>query len=157
MILKKKRLLEQILFIKNKERRIVVLSFFYFFSLLCAYFILRPIRDEMGIINGVSNMQWLFTGTFLTMLTIVPLFGYLTKRFSISEVLFYSYTFFTLHILLFYIFFNQFGVSRLSAIFFFIWLSVFNLFIVSLFWSFMVHIFSGSASKKAFWDNCLWR
>ncbi len=150
MILRKKDLLERILLVKKDEERLVILSFFYFFSLLCAYFILRPIRDEMGIFNGAVNMQWLFTGTFLTMLVIVPLFGYLTKRFSISKVLFYSYSFFTLHIFIFYFLFSQFGVTKLSAIFFFIWLSVFNLFIVSLFWSFMVHIFSGDTSRRLF-------
>ena len=62
-------------------------AFVYFFALLCSYYILRPLRDEMGIAGGVENLQWLFTGTFLAMLGTVPLFGWLTSRFPRSTFL----------------------------------------------------------------------
>ncbi|MEX0362204.1 MAG: hypothetical protein AB3N10_14600, partial [Allomuricauda sp.] len=120
---------------KVQEKQLVALSAFYFFCLLCGYFILRPIRDEMGILNGVVNMQWLFTGTFVAMLMVVPVFGWVVSRFSISKVLMYSYGFCIVNILVFYFLFNVFGPSRILAATFFIWLSVFNLFVVSLFWS----------------------
>ncbi|SHG26698.1 NTP/NDP exchange transporter [Flagellimonas flava] len=126
------------------------LSTLYFFCLLCGYFILRPLRDEMGIQNGAINMQWLFTGTFVAMLCIIPLFGYLISRYSTAKVLVYSYTFFLVNILAFYLGFKFYGPSKGIAITFFIWLSVFNLFVVSLFWSFMSDIFNSASSKRFF-------
>jgi AAA family ATP:ADP antiporter len=54
--------------IKLEERIAVFWSFLYFFSLLCSYYIIRPIRDEMGVQGGVENLQWLFTATFVAML-----------------------------------------------------------------------------------------
>jgi len=144
------RLLEKHSQIKSAEIKIVFWSFIYFFMLLASYFILRPLRDEMGIINGVSNMQWLFTGTFLTMLAIVPVFGYITSRFKIGSVLRFSYVFFILNILIFYYALKKEVFIMALPLIFFIWLSVFNLFAVSLFWSFMVDIFSSDQSKRLF-------
>lgn len=136
--------------LKTNEAKMVIYSCAYFFCLLCSYFILRPLRDEMGIVNGAVNMQWLFTGTFVAMLCIVPLFGLLVSKNSLKKVLVYAYSFFIANILLFYILFESFGVSRALAIAFFIWLSVFNLFVVSLFWSFMADVFSSKSSKQFF-------
>ena len=56
-------------------------SFSYFFALLCSYYIVRPVRDEMGIRGGVENLQWLFNGTLLAMTAAVPLFGWVSSRF----------------------------------------------------------------------------
>ncbi len=61
-------------------------SFSYFFALLCAYYIVRPMRDTMGIAGGVKNLQWLFTGTFLAMLVAVHLFGWVTSRYPPQKV-----------------------------------------------------------------------
>ncbi|TMU56716.1 NTP/NDP exchange transporter [Flagellimonas algicola] len=133
-----------------QEKRLVALCAFYFFCLLCGYFILRPLRDEMGILNGAINMQWLFTGTFVAMLMVVPVFGWAVSRFSISKLLLYSYGFCIVNIIVFYFLFTLFGSSRGMAAAFFIWLSVFNLFVVSLFWSFMADVFDGASSKRFF-------
>ena len=62
---------------REDEIRALAWSFAYFFFLLCSYYILRPLRDEMGVFGGVRNLQWLFTATFLAMLVAVPLFGWL--------------------------------------------------------------------------------
>ncbi len=136
--------------IKPAEKKLVGFSFIYFFCLLAGYFILRPIRDEMGIVNGASNMQWLFTGTFGTMLLIVPIFGHLTKKYDTRTVLMVSNSFFLLNILLFFVFFKINSTSGILATFYFIWLSVFNLFVVSLFWSFMSDIYSREQAKRLF-------
>jgi len=133
-----------------KELKLVFWSFLYFFVLLASYFILRPIRDEMGITNGASNMQWLFSGTFIGMLVIIPIFGYITSRFKIGFVLLFSYVFFIINILLFYHFFRQGLYYTILPIIFFIWLSIFNLFAISLFWSFMVDIFTVDQTKRFF-------
>ena len=143
-------ILERMLLLKQAERKSVLLSFLLFFSLLCSYFILRPIRDEMGIRNGAENMQWLFTGTFLVMLLIVPVFAQLNRRYSPFRLLLFCYAFFLVNILFFYSLFRlEIGIQVLPIVFF-IWISVFNLFVVSLFWSFMADVFSSRHSKRLF-------
>ena len=67
--------------VRGEEVRAVLLSFAYFFCLLCGYYILRPLREEMGIAGGVRNLPWLFTGTFAVMLVAVPAFGAAVSRF----------------------------------------------------------------------------
>ena len=125
-------------------------AFLYFFTLLSSYFILRPIRDEMGILNGASNMQWLFTGTFIAMLAVVPIFGYLSSKFRIGNLLLFLYPFFSANIVLFYCSFKLNWAEGVTPTVFFIWLSVFNLFAISLFWSFLVDIFTADQSKRLF-------
>ena len=68
-------------------------SFLYFFTLLCGYYIIRPMRDAMGIAGGVDKLQWLFTGTFLVMLAAVPLFGWVASRFPRRQLVPYVYYF----------------------------------------------------------------
>ncbi len=125
-------------------------SFGYFFCLLCGYYILRPLREEMGIAGGVKNLPWVFTGTFLAMLAAVPLFGALTAHFPRRKFLPAVYLFFIANILLFYALF-QLGLERAwLARAFFIWVSVFNLFVVSVFWSFMVDLYAEAQARRLF-------
>ena len=125
-------------------------SFAYFFSLLSSYYMLRPIRDEMGISAGLENMHWLFTGTFIAMLLVVPVFGWLTSRYKRQQFLPYIYLFFIANILLFYVLFeSEPAVAHIAPVFF-IWLSVFNLFVVSVFWSFMTDLFANEQAKRVF-------
>jgi AAA family ATP:ADP antiporter len=125
-------------------------AFSYFFALLCSYYILRPIRDEMGIAGGVENLQWLFSGTFLAMLAMVPLFGWLTSRYQRSTFLPLVYVFFITSLLLFYVLFRSELATEWVARAFFIWVSVFNLFVVSVFWSFMTDIFTNHQAQRLF-------
>jgi AAA family ATP:ADP antiporter len=142
--------LQQLVDVETGEARAMLWAFSYFFSLLCSYYILRPVRDEMGISGGVENLQWLFTGTFLAMLAMVPLFGWLTSRYKRSTFLPSVYVFFITCLLLFYALFS----SDVSAVWvaraFFIWVSVFNLFVVSVFWSFMADIFTNRQAQRLF-------
>ena len=132
------------------ELTVLIWSFVYFFTLLCGYYILRPMRDEMGIAGGVDNLQWLFTGTFLAMLAVVPFFGWVTKRYPVRQFLPYVYYFFITNILLFYVLFKSDITHAYVARLFFIWVSVFNLFIVSVFWSLMADIFSNKQARRLF-------
>jgi AAA family ATP:ADP antiporter len=132
------------------EWRPLLWSFSYFFALLCGYYIIRPMRDEMGIAGGVEHLQWMFSGTFLVMLAVVPFFGWLTRRFAPRRFLPYVYYFFIVNLLLFYALFRSDIDHVYVARAFFIWVSVFNLFIVSVFWSFMVDIFSDAQAKRLF-------
>lgn len=125
-------------------------SFSYFFALLCSYYIIRPMRDEMGIAGGVANLQWMFTGTFVVMLAAVPVFGWVTRRFAVRQFLPIVYIFFISHLLIFYVLFQYTDSGAYVARAFFIWASVFNLFIVSVFWSLMTDIFNNNQAKRLF-------
>ncbi|MGW8227635.1 MAG: MFS transporter, partial [Gammaproteobacteria bacterium] len=125
-------------------------SFSYFFALLCSYYIIRPLRDEMGVAGGVENLQWLFTGTFLIMLAAVPVFGWLTARFRRSQFLPVIYLFFIFNLVGFYLLFQTDIAHVTIARTFFIWTSVFNLFVVSVFWSFMTDLYSDAQAKRLF-------
>ena len=71
-------------------------AFTYFFLLLASYYILHPLRDEMGIAGGIDKLPWVFTGTFVAMLVAVPLFGWITARLPLV------YVFFIFNLLLFF-------------------------------------------------------
>ena len=133
-----------------RERRAVLCAFVYFFSLLCSYYLLRPVRDEMGISAGVENLPWLFTGTFIVMLALVPLFGWAGGRFDRGRLIPVVYGFFGALLLLFYLAFGFREVYAATAALFFVWVSVFNLFVVSVFWSFMADIFDSEQAKRLF-------
>jgi len=142
--------IRRLLNLHSGEAATVAWSFFYFFSLLCSYYIIRPVRDEMGITGGVDQLQWVFTGTFLVMLAAVPLFGAVSARLSRRKLLPAVYLFFILNLLIFFVLFAADPVPAWAARSFFIWVSMFNLFIVSVFWSFMADIFTNAQGKRLF-------
>jgi AAA family ATP:ADP antiporter len=146
----KQHLLAKLANIRLEERAAVLWSFCYFFSLLCSYYIIRPIRDEMGVQGGVENLQWLFTATFIAMLAIVPLFGWITARYPRKRFLPIVYYFFAVNLILFYLAFNLDYDKVYVARIFFVWVSVFNLFVVSVFWSLMVDVYNNEQSKRLF-------
>ncbi|MCE9600426.1 MAG: MFS transporter [Spirochaetia bacterium] len=133
----------------SEDRRRAALAAFIFFLLLCSYYILRPVRDEMGVQSGNAKLPWLFTATFVSTLIAVPLLG-LIARLVPQQILVPSvFGFFVLNIAAFYIGFLN-GASGLSAGIFFVWLSLFNLLAVSLFWSKMGDVFSESNAKRMY-------
>ena len=132
------------------EIRAFIWSFLYFFSLLCGYYIIRPMRDALGITGGVENLHWLFTGTFIVMLAAVPLFGWISSNYPRRQFVPYVYYFFIANLLLFY-FLLQLDIDQVYiARAFFIWASVFNLFVISVFWSFMADIYSDEQARRLF-------
>ena len=142
--------LRQLVAVESGEMQALFWSFIYFFALLCSYYIIRPMRDEMGIAGGVDKLQWLFTGTFLVMLAAMPLFGWVARRFPVRQFLPYVYYFFIADLMLFFVLFKSDVTHAYVARAFFIWASVFNLFIVSVFWSFMTDIFNNDQAKRLF-------
>ena len=124
----------------------------YFFFILAAYFVIRPIRDEMGVAGGVRNLPWLFLGTLVGMLLIHPLFTTLVSRLPRRLFIPLSYGFFAVNLVFFWLLFrflpNTDGiwVGRI----FFVWTSVFNLFVVSIFWSLMADLFRPAQAKRLF-------
>ena len=132
------------------EARQVAWSFLYFFSLLCGYYILRPVRDEMAIRAGVDQLQWLFTATFVATLICVPLFGLLVSRLPRRVFLPLVYTVVCVSLLAFFAGFHNTPDNIWLARCFYVWVSVFNLFIVSVFWSFMVDIYPPDQATRLF-------
>lgn len=144
----------RVLGIEPDELIAVAWSFIYFFCILSAYYMLRSVRDAMAIVSGVQNIPWLFTGTFVLMLLATPVFGWVTSKYPRRVFLPWIYYFFVANILIFYAVFTYAQNNDLSEIWigraFFIWLSVFNLFVVSVFWSFMADIYSRKQSRRLF-------
>jgi AAA family ATP:ADP antiporter len=125
-------------------------SFAYFFTLLAGYYVLRPVRDEMGVQAGSARLPWLFTATFLTMLALVPLYGWLCARLPRTRLLPAVYGFFAANLVLFWAALEA-GVSlKQLAPVFFVWVSVFNLFVVSVFWSFMADLFDAAQAARLY-------
>ena len=133
-----------------QERAAALWSFAYFFTLLAGYYVLRPLRDQMGIAGGVRNLPWLFTATFVTLIIAQPLYGALVAKLSRARFIPIVYHFFVANIALFW-FFLTLGVAPvIVARVFFVWVSVFNLFAVAVFWSFMADLFTAEQSKRLF-------
>lgn len=142
--------LQSVLRARPGEERAVGLAFSYFFMLMCAYYLLRPLRDAMAISAGLENLPWLYTGTFLAMLTLTPLFGALVSRVRKQLLLPITYGFFASNLLVFYLLFKLNPEAFWVASSFFIWLSAFNYFVVSVFWSFMADVFRDEEAKRLF-------
>lgn len=142
--------IERLVDLREGELPALRLAFAYFFFLLCGYYILRPVRDTMGIAGGVEHLQWLFTATFVTMLCVVPVFGWLVRRYPRRRFVPVAYRFFALNLLIFFAVFQIPEIEVHAARVFFVWLSVFNLFVVSVFWSFMADIFTEAQGKRLF-------
>jgi AAA family ATP:ADP antiporter len=104
----------------------------------------------MGIRGGVDNLPWLFTGTFLAMVAAVPLFGWVSSRFPRRKLLPMIYLFFAANLLLFYALLESGIAPARTAQAFFIWVSVFNLFVVSVFWSFMADLFRNEQARRLY-------
>jgi len=144
------RWLERVVALRPGEGRALAWSFAYFFCLLAGYYVLRPLRDEMGIAGGVRNLQWLFTATFVAMLAAVPVFGAVVARLPRRRFVPLVYHFFVVNIAIFWLLLT-FDVGKVHvARVFFVWISVFNLFAVSVFWSFMVDLFASEQGKRLF-------
>jgi len=136
--------------VRPGELGTLIWSFLYFFFLLTGYYILRPLRDAMGIAGGEKALPWLFTATFVTMLAMVPLYGAVVARASRRRIIPYVYRFFALNLVLFFAL-VELGVSRVAVgKVFFVWTSVYNLFVVSVFWSFMADVFTNEQGKRLF-------
>jgi len=144
------RSLQKLVPVQGREWIALAWSFLYFFSLLCSYYILRPVRDEMGIQGGVEKLHVSFSIVFVVMLILVPLYGALVARFSRARLLPFVYGFFILNLLLFYLLFDHLPHNANVARGFFVWVSVFNLFVVSVFWSFMSDIFMNRDARRLF-------
>lgn len=129
-------------------------SFIYFFCILSSYYMLRPVRETMSAENGALNVPYLFSTTFVVMLLVVPIFGWVSSRYSRKQFLPWVYLFFAANLLFFWAGFAYAIENELDYVWlgraFFVWLSVFNLFVVSVFWSFMADIYTREQGRRLF-------
>ncbi len=150
----KPNLLKFLFGLERHEYAAVGWSYLYFFCVLSSYYVLRPIRDEMAVYSGSDTIPWLFTATFFVTLITAPTFGWVASRYPRRKFLPWVYLFFTSNILIFWVVFstaidegqNYIWLART----FFVWVSVFNLFVVSVFWSFMADIYTREQGRRLF-------
>jgi AAA family ATP:ADP antiporter len=143
-------LIERLVHVRPAEVASLLASFTMFFALLSAYYIVRPVRDEMGVTVGRDAIQYLFFVVFAVMLAVVPLFGWIASRFARRIVLPAIYIFFALNLAGFWVLLKSAGAGPLTAGAFFVWASVFNLIVVSLFWSLMSELWSNEEAKRLY-------
>jgi AAA family ATP:ADP antiporter len=130
------------------ERKAVMLAFACNFVLLGSYYILRPVRDAMATVFGVEHLQDLFTGTLILTLVCAPIFAWCTDTFKLSRVLPGVFWFLIADLLIFYFCFHATPDSRRLAAAFYWWFSVVNLFMISVFWSLVVDVFTANQATR---------
>jgi AAA family ATP:ADP antiporter len=128
------------------------LSTLAFFFVMAAYYIIRPVRDQLSGAVGSQSLPLFYLVVFVVMLLLTPVFGMLVARFPRRQLLGWSYSFFILCLFAFVPAFlaqDRLGARSLGVVFY-VWVSIFNLFVVSLFWSFMADIFESADARKVF-------
>lgn len=154
----------RVLNFKRGELRLALLAALFYFCVLSGYFLLRPVREDMGVSRGMGDLYWLFAVTCVCSLTIVLLFGSTVSKWDRRKFIPVGYGFVVVCLLGFaglLIANAQAGggligteaettLARVVGYTFYVWLSVVNLFINSLFWAFMVDIFSLEQAKRMF-------
>ena len=138
--------------IRPGEGRALAWSWAYISAILASYYMLRPIRDQMGIAGGLENLPWLFLATLVGMLALNVPFAWLVKHLPRARFVPLTYRFFAANILGFAAAISL--AEGESAVWvgrvFFVWLSIFNLFVVSIFWATIVDVFSTQQGKRLF-------
>jgi len=146
------RLLRRVIDVRPEEVHVLLWCWVYIFSIFLSYYVMRPIRDQMGIAGGVNNLQWLFTGTLIGMLLVNLPFAWLVKNLPRSRFIPITYRFFAANVVMFAVALH-FATSAQAVWIgriFFIWVSVYNLFVVSVFWQMTVDLFSSEQGKRLF-------
>src|SRR5436190_7333966 len=138
------------LHVEPGEARGLAAAFFCALAMFASYGVLRPIRDTMGITSGVSTLPALFWGTFFVMLAVQPAYGALLARFERKRLLPWLYAFFALNLLGFLAWFHASADHTFIARVYFVWVSVYNLFVVSVFWSLMADVFRREQAARLF-------
>jgi ATP:ADP antiporter, AAA family len=143
-------LLRRLVVLQPGEAPALLASFATLFFMFASYTILRPVRDALGITSGLEKIPYLFWGVFIVMLVLQPLYGWLTSRFPRAVFLPWVYGFFIANLLGFYLWFRLEADHTWIARTYFVWVSVFNLFVVAAFWSLMADLFTREQAGRVF-------
>jgi len=146
------RAIQRVVDVREEEATALAWSCAYFFFALSSYYIIRPVRDAMGTAGGTRNLQWLFLGTMTAMLLVHPPFGALVAKLPRRKFVAYANRFFVLNLAIFYVLLRILPETRLVWVgrAFFIWAAVYNLFVISVFWSVMADSWSTPQGKRLF-------
>jgi AAA family ATP:ADP antiporter len=146
-----KRLFSKIVDVKPNEVRALWLGFILFFVVLAGYYVIRPIRDNIGA-TQFENLWWMFTVVLVAMIVANALFSMIVARMSRRKFIPIAYRFFILNLVIFFVLmqFMPPGKQRWVDGCFFVWVSVFNLFATAVFWGFMTDIFTNEQGKRLF-------
>lgn len=136
--------------VEPHERPAVAAGFGLFFMLFAGYYVLRPVRETLGIAAGVEHLQWLFSATFVMTLLALPAFGWVAARVPRARILPVVYAFFAFNLFAFATALAAAPESVWLARAFYVWLSVFNLIVVSLAWSVLVDCFDREQATRVF-------
>lgn len=144
--------LQKLVLLRPGEGRALLWAAAYFFFLLMALYLLRPVREAFGIARGADKLPWLMTGTMVVMLLVNPLYAALVSRMQRRRFIplvshFFAANLLVLAALFFWL--PEHGGTTLGYVFY-IWLSIFNLFVVSVFWSLMADVFTEDQGKRLF-------
>jgi AAA family ATP:ADP antiporter len=144
------RMLALVVDVKREERRALFWSFTYFFLILSAYYVLRPLRDNAGITGGTRALPWLFTATFFVMLAAAPLYGWLVARLPRKTLIPLVYHFFAANLLIFWLLLTYGVAQQIVLQTFFVWITVFSIFAVPVFWSYLADLWRSDQGKRLY-------
>ena len=144
------RWLQRVARVEADEVRPVAVAFLLFFCVLCGYFMLRPVRETIGTVLGESEVEKLFAMTFFASVAVIPLYGLACSRLPRAVVLASVYAIFGGSLLVLAALMNADPDNVHAARFFYVWISVFNLFVVSVFWTLMVDRSTSQQAKRLF-------
>ena len=138
--------------VRPNEVRALLLACLFNFVILGSYYVIRPIRDDIAAAGGVENLSWMFTGTLVTMLIANTAFSAIVARMPRRRFLPIAYRFFSANLIVFYLLMGTLTPAQNIWVgrAFYVWVSVFNLFVVTLFWAFMTDVFNSEQAKRLF-------
>jgi AAA family ATP:ADP antiporter len=142
--------LQRVARVEADEVRPVALAFLLFFCVLCGYFMLRPVRETIGTVLGETEVENLFAMTFFASVAVIPLYGLACSKLPRAVVLASVYALFGASLLVLAALMNADPANLAAARFFYVWISVFNLFVVSVFWTLMVDRSTSDQAKRLF-------
>ena len=142
--------LRRLVVLEPGEAPALLASFATLFCTFASYTMLRPVRDALGITAGLEKIPYLFWAVFVVMLLLQPVYGWLTSRFPRSVFLPWVYGFFAANLLLFWLWSRLGADHTWIARTYFVWVSVFNLFVVAAFWSLMADVYTREQAGRLF-------
>ncbi|MBZ0271907.1 MFS transporter [bacterium] len=145
-----RRIVSRFVEVRPGEGRALAWAFLYFFTLLTGYYVLRPVREEMGIRGGVKALPWLFSATFTAMCVALPIYGWVVGRFERRRIVPIVYRFFLLNLVAFWALFAAGVGGEALPRAFYVWTAVYNLFVVSIFWSVLADLFKSEQARRLF-------
>jgi AAA family ATP:ADP antiporter len=146
------QLRQKIVDVRPNEARALLLACTFNFIILGSYYVIRPIRDDIAAAGSLESLSWMFTGTLVAMLIANTLFSAIVARMSRRRFIPIAYRFFIVNLIIFYALMRTMTPAQNVWVgrAFYIWVSVFNLFVVTLFWAFMTDVFNSEQAKRLF-------